>query len=93
MIFSAKSSDSSEKITVDNGKIIAISCTVNNTVYEMQREDNYKFDDLLTKTMAFMMRDNLNQFKEMLKSIRNSDLRLFEKGNRMLEEEKKKYEL
>lgn len=93
MVYVSNSSSSLEKITVENGKIVYISCKCNNKLYEMQREETYEFDSLLTKTMTYMMRDNLNQFKEMLKSIRNSDLNSFNKGKRMLEEEKKKYEL
>lgn len=93
MVYLSKSSDKSEKIIVENGKIVSIFYEYNKKVYEMQREETYDFDSLLTKIMTYMMKDNLSLFKDMLKEIRNSDLDFFNKGKKMLDKEKEKYEL
>lgn len=93
MVYVANSSSDFEKITVENGRIVYIYYVSNKNVCEMQREETYKFDNLLTKVMSLMMKDDLSQFKAMLKSIKNSDLNSFNKGKKMLEEERKKYEL
>ncbi len=84
---------SSYEVYVDNGKVSKVMVTIGKNKKEQERANSQSFTDIVKSAFKGIMLRNISVYKTMLKDIEYGDCEMFVIGKKILDDERKKYEL